>query len=68
MSTEPIFKHCLCGEMQALSRKTKGGVTMSQLPGASIAINRAYLDSLQVEGRILGAVRPDTTFPFCGRV
>ena len=40
---------------------------MSQLPGDSIQINRDYLDSLLVEGRIVGAVKPRTELTFCGR-
>ena len=36
------------------------------LSGDSIAINRRYLDSLLVEGRIVGAVHPDTHFSLFG--
>ena len=35
-------------------------------PGDSVAIARAYMDSLVVEGRIVGAVRPSTRFDFLG--
>ncbi|MBQ8160902.1 MAG: alpha-hydroxy-acid oxidizing protein [Clostridia bacterium] len=35
-------------------------------PGDSIAINRAYLDSLLVEGRILGAEQPSTEIRLFG--
>ena len=34
--------------------------------GDSVQIAREYMDSLLVEGRIVGAVRPDTTFRFLG--
>ena len=34
--------------------------------GDSVAIARMYMDSLLVESRIVGAVRPDTTFRFLG--
>ena len=34
--------------------------------GDSVQIARMYMDSLLVEGRIVGAVRPDTTFRFLG--
>ena len=34
--------------------------------GDSVQIARDYLDSLLVEGRIVGAVRPDTAFDFLG--
>ena len=39
---------------------------MSSLPGDSIQIAREYLDSLLVESRLIGAVRPDTRFDFLG--
>ena len=34
--------------------------------GDSVKIARMYMDSLLVEGRIVGAVRPDSTFRFLG--
>ena len=34
--------------------------------GDSVRIARMYMDSLLVEGRVVGAVRPDTTFRFLG--
>ena len=34
--------------------------------GDSVRIAREYMDSLLVESRIVGAVRPDTTFRFLG--
>lgn len=36
-------------------------------PGDSIQINRQYLDSLQVEGRLVGAEKPSTRFEFLGK-
>ena len=40
---------------------------MAGLPGDSIEIARKYMDSLLVESRIVGAVRPTTRFEFLGR-
>ena len=37
-----------------------------QLSGDSIAINRRYLDSLVIEGRIIGAEHPDTHITLFG--
>ena len=34
--------------------------------GNSVAIARQYMDSLLVESRVAGAVRPDTAFSFLG--
>ena len=34
--------------------------------GDSVKIARMYMDSLLVEGRVVGAVKPDTTFRFLG--
>ena len=39
---------------------------MNSLPGDSIQIAREYMDSLLVESRIIGAVRPSTQFEFLG--
>ena len=39
---------------------------MAALPGDSIRIAREYLDSLLVESRLIGAVRPTTRFAFLG--
>ena len=39
---------------------------MSALPGDSVRIAREYMDSLLVESRIIGAVRPSTKFEFLG--
>ena len=39
---------------------------MAQLQGDSIRIAREYMDSLLVESRIVGAVRPTTAFSFLG--
>lgn len=36
------------------------------LSGDSVAISRSYMDSLLVEGRIVGAVRPDTSLTLFG--
>ena len=36
------------------------------LPGDSIAINRRYLDSLLVEGRIVGAAHPTAATTLLG--
>lgn len=41
---------------------------MADLPGDSIRIAREYMDSLLVESRIIGAVRPDTRFEFLGEL
>ena len=38
----------------------------SEAKGDSVRIAREYMDSLLVESRIVGAVRPDTTFRFLG--
>ena len=37
------------------------------IPGDSIALNRRYLDHLLVEGRIVGAEHPDSSFTLFGR-
>ena len=34
--------------------------------GDSVRIARMYMDSLLVESRVVGAVRPDTAFRFLG--
>ena len=39
---------------------------MANLPGESIQIAREYMDSLLVESRIIGAVRPSSRFEFLG--
>ena len=39
---------------------------MANLPGDSIQIAREYMDSLLVESRLLGAVRPIARFDFLG--
>ena len=39
---------------------------MANLPGDSIQIAREYMDSLLVESRLLGAVRPTARFDFLG--
>ena len=39
---------------------------MADLPGDSIQIARAYMDSLLVESRIVGAEKPTTRFEFLG--
>ena len=39
---------------------------MANLPGDSIQIAREYMDSLLVESRIIGAVRPTSRFEFLG--
>ena len=39
---------------------------MANLPGDSIQIAREYMDSLLVESRIIGAVRPSSRFEFLG--
>ena len=39
---------------------------MPGLPGDSVRITREYMDSLLVESRIIGAVRPSTKFEFLG--
>ena len=39
---------------------------MANLPGDSIRIAREYMDSLLVESRIIGAVRPTSRFEFLG--
>ena len=39
---------------------------MANLPGDSIQIAREYMDSLLVESRLLGAVKPTTKFDFLG--
>ena len=38
----------------------------SEAKGDSVQIAREYMDSLLVESRVVGAVRPDTTFRFLG--
>ncbi len=40
---------------------------MNNLPGDSIEINRRYLDSLMVEGRLVGACQPTTVCTFLGQ-
>ena len=39
---------------------------MANLPGDSIQIAREYMDSLLVESRLLGAVKPTAKFDFLG--
>lgn len=41
---------------------------MATLPGDSVQIAREYMDSLLVESRLVGAVRPSTKFEFLGEV
>ncbi len=41
--------------------------TERPLPGDSIALNRRYLDSILIEGRIVGAKHPDTRFSLFGK-
>ena len=38
----------------------------SEARGDSVQIAREYMDSLLVESRVVGAVKPDTTFRFLG--
>ena len=48
------------------SGESQGKKMFSDPAGNSVAIARQYMDSLLVESRIAGAVRPDTVFSFLG--
>ena len=48
------------------SVERQGKEMFSDPAGNSVAIARQYMDSLLVESRIAGAVRPDTAFSFLG--
>ena len=54
-----IFSWFYSGERQ-------GKKMFSDPEGNSVAIARQYMDSLLVESRVAGAVRPDTAFSFLG--
>ena len=48
------------------SGERQGKKMFSDPAGNSVAIARQYMDSLLVESRVAGAVRPDTAFSFLG--